>query len=179
MNARYLRSTLLAAVAVLAVGTGCGSDVSSADTVGPGGVSSMTVSGDVEGTFQGYATYTDASLELGYFALGLTDNRSFSLDLTIAAPDNAPPPEGRYTISSGYGSDKVQATFNQFQEGSFMNPAQYPAAGATAGVLEITESSPAAVVATFEFNAQDKAGNAITLTHGSFHAKQVAGGIQQ
>lgn len=60
-----------------------------------------------------------------------------------------------------------------------MNPAQYSPASDTAGFLEITSSSDTEVVATFEFTARDDAGKQITVTNGSFHAKQVKGGVQR
>lgn len=179
METRNCTIALLVGVATLLLGTGCGSEAGETDASGPGGNSSMTVTGDIEGMFEGYATYTDASLALGQFAVGLTDNRGFLLDLSTAADDNAPPGEGRYNIGSGYGSDTVRVTFNQFREGSYMNPAQYSATGDAAGFLEITSSSETAVVATFEFTAENAAGDQITVTDGTFHARQVAGGVQQ
>ncbi|MFO7992756.1 MAG: hypothetical protein R6U69_01205 [Marinobacter sp.] len=141
----------------------------------------MTVTGDIEDSFQGYAVYTDASLELGQFALGLTDNRNFALDLSIRVDDKAPPPEGSYAIGGSYGADTahVQATFSKFEDGSFMNPTQYRAGGDAEGVLEITSSSDTEVVATFQFTGQDNAGKQIAITDGAFHARQVKGGINQ
>jgi hypothetical protein len=139
----------------------------------------MTVTGDIDDSFQGYAVYTDASLELGQFALSLTNNRNFALDLSIRVDDKAPPPEGSYAIGGGYGPDTVQATFSKFKEGSFINRTHYQAAGDAAGVLEITSSSDTEVVATFEFTGQNDAGKQIFITDGTFHARQVEGGIKQ
>lgn len=177
--ARNLGIVLTGGLAALMLVAGCGSDAGSSDAPGPGGASSMAVAGDVEGTFGGYATYTDASLELGQFAVAMTDNRSFALDLSIVAEDNAPPPAGRYTIGSGYGSDTVRVTFNQFKGGSFMNRNQYSPTGDAAGFLEITSSTDTGVVANFEFTARDDAGKQIAVTNGTFEARQVAGRVQQ
>ena len=166
---------------IAAASVGCGDNDTNTNTntdaASDGGLGSMTVTGAIDGDFDGYATYTDASLEMGHFSVAITDNRNFAIELSRQVDDNAPPPEGTYTIGAPLSADSFRASFSKIEDGSFMNRTKFTTQEADAGTLKITSSSDDTVEGSFTFKAENEAdGTQVRVTGGSFRAVQVKGG---
>jgi len=170
-------TTLIAAVSIGCGDNDTGTDADAAGANG-GGSGSVTVTGAIEGDFDGYATYTDASLELGNFSVSISDNRNFAIELSMQVDDNAPPPEGTYNIGTPLSADSFHVSFSKFEDGSFMNRTNFSSQDADAGTLEITSSSDGTVEGSFTFEAKNEAdGTQVRVTSDTFRAVQVKGGM--
>ncbi len=170
-------------IIAVGLGLGCGDDDDNGNGggggPGGGGSSSLTVSGEVEGDFSGFATYTDASLENNSFSVALTDNSKFHIQLRIGIEGNSPPPVGTYDVGGSIiSSEDFHAIYSDFEEGGMMDPDEYSTQDTPSGTVELTSSSDDAVSGTFEFYAGSlEDPDQITVTNGEFQAVQVESGM--
>lgn len=148
---------------------------------GDGGYSSMLVEGDVEGEFEGFATFPEVLLDDGTFGIDLTDNSEFSLNLRIEVADGTVPEPGTYDIGTGGGfSDEAfTAIYADLREG-MMEATEYTALQEGSGQVEITDSGEDFADGTFEFEAEenpfDEAEDGQIQVEGQFEAVKGAGG---
>ncbi len=176
-------STLLVAFYAVGCGDNGGGDGNGDDDGdGDGGYSSLTVEGDVEGEFEGYATFSEASLDDGTFGLALTDNSDYHLNLRIESADETVPEPGTYDIGTGGGfsEDAFTAIYGDLQDGGMGDPSEYTAQEGGAGEIEISDSGQDFAEGTFEFDAEedpfdDEADGQIQV-EGEFEAVRVEGG---
>ncbi len=149
---------------------------------GDGGYSSLVVEGDVEGEFEGYATFTQASLDDGTFNLGLVDNDNYSLSLRIEVDDGSVPAPGTYDIGTdgGFSDDAFTAIYADLQDGGVTDATEYTAHQEGSGQVEITNSDQDSADGTFEFEAEenpfDDAVEGTIQVEGEFEAVKVEGG---
>lgn len=170
------RLTLGATMMVLLMvpALGCGDDAPGG--AGDGGESTVQVTGDVEGSFSGHAVFTQATLDLGIFGVGLTDNSTYDVDLNIDVPDGTPPAPNVYSVGGIPSEDHFTAIFRDISAG-FAETVEYTAWDEQSGTVEITASSMDEVEGQFQFVAQrDLEGGPTVDVSGSFRAVRVAGG---
>ena len=151
----------------------------SASGPGDGGHASVAASGAVDGDFEGYATFTQASLDNGSFSLGLTDNSAFGVDLSLMVDDGRVPEPGTYDVIgefSGFSDEKFSVTFSDFEEGGMIDPDEYGSSGE--GSVELVETSQDAVSGHFEVELVEHRGDSevVLEVKGEFDAAKVAGG---
>lgn len=157
---------------------GCSDDSSSSNNGSPG-ESNLTVSGEIEGEFSGWALFNYTETSHGNsWSINMTDNQTYNLSLSLSSVDTpiSQPEPGTYNI--GGGSSEFLPIFTDIETGGIGAGGDYEYSTLfeeNTGTLTIEESTEETISGSLKFYAgqTDDEGNLINMitVDGDFTAK--------